>query len=78
MSWDDVGPTSEGIGTNTTLAVNVVASAGKLNHPPAIYLGGLLLVAANEPQKALAAFERIPVVKIPPPMFTALTGCTMS
>lgn len=65
LAWADVVPTAEGLGTDKGWCEEVVALAGRMRHPPVLYLRGLLLLATNELASALATFLLIPVAEIP-------------
>lgn len=65
LAWEDIAATAEGTGARAGLRREVVeASAGDPRHETR-YLRGLLLIAEQRPEEALAAFDSIPVDRIP-------------
>jgi hypothetical protein len=65
ISWNDVVPTAEGVSSDKAFTRRVIEATATQLHPPALYLRGILLLSAEDPQSALAAFELIPPGEIP-------------
>lgn len=66
LSWNDVFSTAEGVGSDKSFREEITGIKVKVNHPPALYLRALLLMAGNDPQSALKTFLLIPPHEIPP------------
>lgn len=66
LSWNDLAATAEGISADQNLRDQVIAITAGMQHPPALYLSALLLMAANDLPSALETFLLIPPTQIPP------------
>ena len=65
LRWDDVSDTAAGTGARAGLRREVVEALADDNRAEARYLRGLLQLAEQRPEEALAAFDAIPVDRIP-------------
>ena len=74
ISWKDVVPTAEGISSDKAFTRKAIETTAPLLHPPALYLRGLLQLAAEDPQSARATFELIPPDQIPAALLYAPYG----
>lgn len=66
LAWDDVSATAEGLSADRDLLAEVSRVAAHSRHSPAVYLRGLLLLAANDTESALTTFLLIRPEEIPP------------
>jgi hypothetical protein len=65
LRWEDVGPTAAGTGARAGLRREVVDALASDPRAEAYYLRGLLQLAEQRPEYALAAFDAIPVDRMP-------------
>ena len=65
LGWDEVNQALATIGNDESEIVQLTHLAGDVATPPAIYLSGLLLIAQQKPELALAAFNSLSLQSIP-------------
>lgn len=64
MRWEDIEPTAQSA-LRHGLSVEVMKVSSGINHPPCLYLRGILELAHSRPAEALAEWEKIPLEQIP-------------
>ena len=65
LRWDEVNQALATIGNDESEIERLTHLAGDVATPPAIYLSGLLLIAQQKPELALAAFHSLSLQSIP-------------